>query len=101
VPIKCTGRSIIEHSPATTYDVRMVAIRAHFDGQVIIPDEPVNLPADAQVVVLVDADGASSPIDLDRATREYYLGQSAADRAEDAAWGDALARDSGRAWEHE
>jgi hypothetical protein len=33
------------------YEVIMVAIRAHYDGRVIVPDEPVNLPANQRVIV--------------------------------------------------
>jgi hypothetical protein len=29
----------------------MVAIKGHFDGRVIFPDEPVNLPANQRLIV--------------------------------------------------
>jgi len=29
----------------------MMAIKAHFDGKVIVPDEPVDLPANQRVIV--------------------------------------------------
>ena len=32
----------------------MTTIRAHFDGKVIIPDEPVDLPTNAPLFVSVD-----------------------------------------------
>ena len=31
-----------------------ITIRAHFDGKVFVPDEPVDLPADAPVELTVD-----------------------------------------------
>ncbi|MGB7160478.1 MAG: hypothetical protein WBD40_20600 [Tepidisphaeraceae bacterium] len=34
----------------------MVAFKGHFDGRVVIPDEPLNLPAGQRVIVHVDAD---------------------------------------------
>jgi hypothetical protein len=39
----------------------MVAIRAHFDGKVIVPDEPVDLPRDRQLVVVVEPAPAWHP----------------------------------------
>ncbi|MFL6230610.1 MAG: hypothetical protein ACJ741_17705 [Pyrinomonadaceae bacterium] len=36
----------------------MVAIKGHFDGKVIVPDEPVNLPAGQRLIVRIEpADG--------------------------------------------
>lgn len=35
----------------------MTAIKAHFDGKVIIPDEPVNLPVNQPLNVVVKAVG--------------------------------------------
>lgn len=77
----------------------MIVIRAHFDGRVIVPDESVGLPPDSKVMVLIDGDG--SPVDpaLEQATKDYYEQQSAAEMAEDQAWGGAVARDGGKAWE--
>jgi hypothetical protein len=78
----------------------MVVIRAHFDGSVIVPDEPVSLPPQAQVVVLTDSFGASSIDELEKATREYYCGLSGDEGAsDDDGWGEGLARDSHLAWE--
>jgi hypothetical protein len=31
----------------------MVAVKAHFDGKVIVPDEPVDLPKDQPLIVQV------------------------------------------------
>ncbi len=35
----------------------MVAINAHFDGKVIVPDEPVDLPANQRVIIHIQAVG--------------------------------------------
>ena len=32
----------------------MIAIKAHFDGRVIVPDEPVDLPAGQALIVRVE-----------------------------------------------
>jgi hypothetical protein len=32
----------------------MIAVKAHFDGRVIVPDEPVDLPADQPLVVRIE-----------------------------------------------
>ena len=47
----------------------MVSIRAHFDGKVFVPDEPVLLPPDAAVRLLVapDVDGRRPLLELARA----------------------------------
>jgi hypothetical protein len=38
----------------------MVKVNAHFDGKVIIPDEPVDLPLNQPLVVSVEPRGAPS-----------------------------------------
>jgi hypothetical protein len=35
----------------------MLAIRAHFDGKVLVPDEPVDLPCNQPLVLRVEMDG--------------------------------------------
>ena len=40
----------------------MKAIKAHYDGRVIIPEEPVNLPANTPVRVLVPETDDSADI---------------------------------------
>lgn len=35
----------------------MVSIKAHFDGKVIVPEEPVNLPTNQPLVVQIQAVG--------------------------------------------
>lgn len=42
----------------------MKAIKAHYDGQVIVPEEPVDLPANTPVRVLVpDGDDSAATIE--------------------------------------
>src|SRR5690606_25302214 len=42
------------------YNPRVTAIRAHFDGQTIVPDEPVDLPKGRPLIISVEtAEGAS------------------------------------------
>jgi hypothetical protein len=77
----------------------MDAISAHFDGSVIIPDEPLKLPLQAQVVVLLDSSGDAALARLEAATRAFY--QSAEDQTEDDEWGRGLAHDSRQAWDEE
>ena len=80
----------------------MDAIRAHFDGSVIVPDEPVSLAPQARVVVLVESAEAPSTGDLERATQEYYCGLAGAEGAfDDDGWGEDVAHDSHKAWEEE
>ena len=78
----------------------MVVIRAHFDGSVIVPDEPVKLSPQEQVVVLVDSATSAPAGDLEKATREYYQAESSHE-SDDDGWGQALARDSRQAWDQE
>lgn len=33
----------------------MIAINAHFDGKVIVPDEPVELPVDRALIVTIES----------------------------------------------
>lgn len=39
----------------------MVAIKAHYDGKVIIPDEPVDLPRNKALVVQIEVRGSARP----------------------------------------
>jgi hypothetical protein len=36
-------------------DVEMISIHAHFDGKVIVPDGPVDLPRDQALIVQLEA----------------------------------------------
>ena len=45
----------------------MVAIRGHFDGKVIVPDEPVDLPRGQQLIVHVQPIDAATPNSEDSA----------------------------------
>jgi hypothetical protein len=42
-------------------EVPVVALKGHFDGKVIVPDEPVALPIDQPLIVRVDTIPAGSP----------------------------------------
>ena len=79
----------------------MAAIRAHFDGKVIVPDEPIDLAPDSPVYVWFAQDAQRARDDYARSVREYYQSQSPEDRADDDAWGEGLSRDFGQAWDAE
>jgi len=51
----------------------MTSIRAHFDGKVFVPDEPVGLPPNAPVRLLVapDADGDRPLLELARLAAQF------------------------------
>lgn len=76
----------------------MIAIEAHFDGGVIIPDEPLDLSPNSKVMVLVDVDDPAGQRKLNDAVRDYYLAQPPEDRDLDERWGKDLAADSSEAW---
>lgn len=38
----------------------MTRLSAHFDGHVIIPDEPINLPADTRLIVQIESEAPGS-----------------------------------------
>ena len=56
----------------------MLAIKAHYDGKVLVPDEPLDLPPGRRVIVHVsDAAAPEAGIDADatpRRRREVKLG---------------------------
>jgi hypothetical protein len=79
----------------------MQAIRAHFDGSAIVPDEPVALAANTKLIILVDSGDSSGMDELNRAAREYYQSLTAEEIAEDAEWARAAAPDSKHAWDGE
>jgi hypothetical protein len=58
----------------------MVAIRGHFDGKVIVPDEPVDLPRNQPLIIRVEPSGEPNPAGTAAATAERL--------AADAPWGD-------------
>jgi hypothetical protein len=41
----------------------MVAIKGHFDGKVIVPDEPLNLPPNQRLLVHIQPEEPASPIE--------------------------------------
>ena len=52
---------------------RMTSIRAHFDGKVFVPDEPVGLPPNAPVrlVLVAESDGDRPLLELARAAQRF------------------------------
>jgi|GEM_PF-6047699 len=68
----------------------MIGIRGHFDGKVIVLDEPVDLPPQAEVIVLANAENKAVADQLEAETREYYQTQTAEDAAEDEDWARAF-----------
>ena len=57
----------------------MVAISAHFDGKVIVPDEPVQLPVGRALIVRVES--APEPVEPVGPSALAWLAENAADRA--------------------
>lgn len=49
----------------------MIQFNAHFDGKVLMPDEPVNLPVGTRLHVTIDAEPDSGAVDgvLERLSR--------------------------------
>jgi hypothetical protein len=76
----------------------MRAIRATFDGKTFVPDEPVNLPAQSAVTVLIESDDRAAQAEYDKAIREYY--PSAGAEADDD-WPEELESDLKKAWDED
>lgn len=74
----------------------MVGIRAHFDGSVAVPDEPVAIRSQTPVVILAEGVAAQLSAELERQTREYY--ESGDD---DDDWGRGVEGDLPRSWDEE
>ena len=74
----------------------MRTIRATFDGKTFVPDEPVNLPAQSSVTVLIESDVAAWA-EYDKAIREYYLSGAEADDD----WPEELESDFKKAWDED
>jgi len=77
----------------------MKVVRAHFDGKFVVPDEPVKLAPQSEVMILIDQEDPAGELALAEATRRYYEGQSADDCAEDEAWAKGVESDIKSAWE--
>ena len=57
----------------------MIAINAHYDGRVIIPDEPIDLPPNQPLIVQIETKGVDQP-----SARESALAWLAANASESA-----------------
>lgn len=55
-----------------------MTIKAHFDGKVIVPDEPVNLPAGQSLLVQVEA----APASCDKTSVLEWIAKNAIDDPE-------------------
>ena len=82
------------------YAGRMTAIRVIFDGRAFVPQQPVSLPDRSEAMVIVDRADPAAQADLDGAVRAYYQSVGGED-ADDAAWADATAPRSHRAWDED
>ncbi len=76
----------------------MLAIRVIFDGKAFVPQQPISLPDQSEALVLVEQNDPSAQSKLDAAIRAYY--QNTED-ANDAAWANATAPGSHRAWDED
>ena len=76
----------------------MLAIRAIFDGKAFVPQQPVTLPDQSEVLVVIDQADPAAAAQPDADTRAYY--QPAPD-ADDEAWAKATAPQSHRAWDED
>ena len=65
----------MEVSAPNGYNQLMVSIRAHFDGKVFIPDEPVDVLPNAKVrILLVDDNSTDRPLmDLMQAIESHPI----------------------------
>jgi len=72
----------------------MTAIRVVFDGKAFVPQQPVSLPPDSEVIVFVEGADSAAQEELDRSIRAYY--QAGSD-VEDDAWARATQPQSQRA----
>jgi hypothetical protein len=77
----------------------MTAIRVIFDGKVFIPhQQPVSLPDQSEALVLVEQNDPLAQTGFNTEIRAYYQGTH---DAHDAAWGNAAAPESHRAWDED
>ncbi len=78
----------------------MMSIRAHFDGRVIVPDEPVTIARNANLLVWVESEPASKAA-IDQAIQNYYLGMSSVEQRADDAWESLRPADQKQAWDED
>jgi len=76
----------------------MMAIRAIFNGVSFVPQQPVSLPDQTEVLLLIEQDDPTARDAHHAATREYY---QAGEDTDDTAWGKATAPESDKAWDQE
>jgi hypothetical protein len=57
----------------------MVAIKGHFDGKVIVPDEPLNLAPNQRLVIHYETEPAAVPTGNDAASVLLWLAENAVD----------------------
>lgn len=76
----------------------MIAVRAKYDGHVVIPERPIDLPPDTDVVILIERESDAESDAMDASIREYYLIETEADRDEDEAWLKGAEHDAPSAW---
>jgi hypothetical protein len=81
----------------------VTAIRAIFDGQSFVPQQPVSLPNQSQAWVVVEQDDAAAMAQLDQSVRAYYTQAAAASQSDinDEDWGKAVSPKSHKAWDED
>jgi len=52
----------------------MIAVNAHYDGKVIVPDEPLDLPANQKLRIQVEPIGSPAPTDQTLPKPKLQLG---------------------------
>ncbi|MEW6368854.1 MAG: hypothetical protein AB1714_29855 [Acidobacteriota bacterium] len=76
----------------------MIAVKAKYDGRVVIPDRTLDLPPDTEVVILVERELDARTDTISASIREYYLTETQEDRDEDEGWANSAERDAPYAW---
>ncbi len=78
----------------------MTAIRVIFDGKNFVPQEPVSLPAQSEVTVLIDQGQSKSAAQIEQEIRDYYIAINGEDE-EDKAWSDLIASQGSKVWDED
>lgn len=74
----------------------MTSFRATFDGRAFVPDEPVSLPPDSKVTLMMRDGNEPTQEQIDAEVRAYYM---AGEDAEDLEWIKATQKDLSRLWD--